>query len=194
VEQVHRRYFERNRGDWDWVVRLRIRSFKACFASSLPRLDKLRIVGSWAAQAVVGELRLWTRVVYEPGGDEVGHLTEFRKLGACLFRSEERMTLLADGRSLRVEGVQFVWPRMSEGLPLGPFEGEVLPSSTEARYGFEVLGAPCEFVSQLDGVEGIMRFKGEWLEGSFELSSACKARLRRRRDEETSEGARARES
>jgi hypothetical protein len=179
--EPHRRYYTRNRGEWDWRVDLRIKSFAALLASPEPAGAKLRITMSWLLTRLTGRFWLWTRVAMVEGADFVEHDTEFRKWGVVWFRSRERMHLLPGGRQLRIEGQQFIWPRMNKSEPFGPFDGEVRESSTEAAYNFEVLGAPCRFESRLDGHEGVMHFDGEWLRGSFELTAPCIERLAQRR-------------
>lgn len=180
-DEPHRRYYTRNRGEWDWRVDLRIKSFAELMRGPEPAGAKLRIVGSWLLTRLTGRFWLWTRVALAEGADVVEHDTEFRKWGVVWFRSRERMHLLPGGSQLRVEGQQFIWPFMTRPKPFGPFNGEVRANSTDAAYDFEVLGAPCLFESRLDGSEGIMRFEGEWLRGSFELTAPCIERLAQRR-------------
>ena len=182
MDPAHRRYFERNRGDWDWTITLQLSSWGDLLSADVSLATRWRLAMTFAMQAVFGRLRLWTRVTLEDESDEVVHLTEVRKLGITWFRSRETMRLLEDGSSMRIEGQQYIWPAMRRALPFGPFSGEVLPSSTEAVYRMETLGVPCEFRSTLDGEQGIMRFQGEWLSGAFELSQECRLRLLERRE------------
>ena len=182
----HLRYYTRNLGEWDWVVDLRIESFAGLLRSDQSLAGKSRLLGSWLVTRLFGGFRLWTRVEVDEPNRRVLHDTEFRKWGVVWFRGRETMHLLEDGRALHIEGEQFIWPRMAKALPFGPFAGRVLESSTEAEYGFEVFGVPCQFRSQLDGELGVMHFEGEWLRGSFELVPEHVARLAERRASEAS--------
>lgn len=179
--EPHRRYYTRNRGEWDWRVDLRLKSVGGMLRGPESFGAKLRIFTTVVMTRLTGRFWLWTRVSHDADAAFVDHDTEFRKWGVVWFRSRERMHLLEGGTALHIEGQQFIWPRMHSPQPFGPFEGSVKASSTEAIYDFEVLGAPCRFESCLDGREGIMRFEGEWLRGSFELTDACIARLAERR-------------
>ncbi|EDM81521.1 hypothetical protein PPSIR1_40060 [Plesiocystis pacifica SIR-1] len=178
---AHRRYFHRNRGEWTWRVHFEARDLGSV---ELPAANKWRLRGMLVSQAVLGDARLWTRVDYDDDAPTVGHLTVMTKAGVTLFRSEERMHLGEDGSSLTVEGQQYWSPRLGFARPLGPYAGHVEPCSTRAEYRMDVLGLPCVFRSQLDGVAGVMAISGGPLSGSFTLTRDCVERIAERRAKE----------
>lgn len=93
---AHRRYYEALIGHWLGALSFRTTRFRGGGAQALP----VKLAG--ALSPLLGGVVMKTTL--EPAGDDFVHTTRVEKWGRPLLRSEERIVLESDGRSIRMHG------------------------------------------------------------------------------------------
>lgn len=173
-------YFNRNRGAWDWKVRLQLTSWLGLWRNQNPLLSKICLSFFILAQRLLGPFRMWTDVQFKEGENIVHHSTVMSKWGVTVYKSEKDFFLLEDGYSLRLEGAEYFWPFIFLIVPFSPKTGAVSSSTTTATYKMPLAGIECDCQTFLNKPEGFIEIMAPGLRGRFSLTKGSQEKLAER--------------
>lgn len=171
------KYFQRNQGEWHWMIKFQITSWNKFAGSSLPFINKIRIASLIFAQKFFGQFSMWTNVEVQDAKNLIIHKTIIKRWGIIHYKSIKYFRLTNDQGSLHIDGDEFLWPLINTAVPFEPTQGIVESSSTRARYQMPFAGSVCDCHAFLEMPQGHLLIETPWLKGTFNLTPESNKKL-----------------
>lgn len=142
-------YYSTLTGEWAARFSFEVHDWSVFWSRPMSLFNRFRVISMVVSAKIIGAPRIETVVDYRGEQNEVHHELAIRKWGMTFYRSNEVLSLDADGHSLHISGQQRMFPFMGSPEDLGDAPGTINESGTGAHYTLQWLGGPLEIRTEM---------------------------------------------